>query len=102
MSPWIVLPSLLLVAILFVLIPVAAAVYSRFRHPWRVPCPDAGVDAEIGIDAVAAARAEVVGGRNLTVVRCSLWPERQGCEQRCVNVPLTDWKSSAAPTATPV
>lgn len=101
MNPWIVVPSLLLVAIVFVLLPVGAAVFSRFRHPWRVPCPIAHAEAQIGIDPVAAARAELMGRPHLSVVSCSLWPARQGCAQRCVDVPLVQWKSASARPAAP-
>lgn len=100
MNPWIVLPSLLLVAAVFVLLPVAAAVFSRFRHPSRVPCPVERAEAEIGIDALAAARAELTGRGDLTVVRCSFWPGRQGCEQRCLDVPLAQWRGSSARSTT--
>jgi hypothetical protein len=95
-NPWIVVPSLVLVAVVFVLLPVAAAAYSRFRQPWRVPCPVDHAEAEIGVDAVAAARAELVGRRQLSVVRCSFWPERQGCAQGCVDAPLAEWKAAAS------
>lgn len=100
MNPWIVLPSLVVVAIVFVVVPVGAAVYSRFRHSWRVPCPLERAEAQIGIDPVAAARAELIGGGEITVARCSLWPKRQGCEQRCLDVPLEQWRRSPAAPAT--
>jgi hypothetical protein len=102
MNPWIVLPSLAVVALVFVLIPVALAVYSRFRAPSRVPCPVEHAEARIQVDPGAAARAELLGRPHLTVVGCSFWPTRAGCAQRCVDVPLARWQpangSQKAPT----
>jgi hypothetical protein len=102
-NPWIVLPWLAVVAVVFVLLPVAAAVYSRFRQPWRVPCPLQHADASIQVDAAAAARSEILGRPTLSVVGCSFWPERGGCAQGCVHVPLAQWRpaSSNHTTLTP-
>ena len=90
MNPWTVLPWLAFVAIVFVLLPVSAAVYTLFRETWQVPCPLEHADAEISVDALGAARAEIVG-RAPTVASCSLWPRRHGCEQRCLQTPLAGW-----------
>ncbi|MBI3635694.1 MAG: hypothetical protein HY216_05665, partial [Candidatus Rokubacteria bacterium] len=92
MQPWSVLAGLVLVAALFVLVPVATATFSRFRGAWRVRCPEEDAEARITLDAGAAARGEILGRADATtVVRCSSWPERQGCRQTCLTLPLAEW-----------
>jgi hypothetical protein len=56
---------------------------------WRVArdivCPADDRPASIGVDAVRAALPAAVGRPpRLTVQACSRWPERAGCEQKCL------------------
>lgn len=93
MQPWTVLAGIVLVAAVFVLVPVATATFSRFRGAWRVRCPEEDAEARITLDAGAAARGEIFGRADVrTVVRCSSWPERQGCQQTCLTLPLAEWR----------
>jgi nucleotide-binding universal stress UspA family protein len=92
MNAWPVLGAIVLVGIVFVLIPVAAEAYARFRRPWRLPCPEEGVEAQIRVSPAQAARAEILGRRDLEITRCSLWPERQRCAQACLGLPAAQWR----------
>lgn len=92
MNPWLVLGAIAGVGTLFVVLPVAAAAFSRFRCRWRVECPEDGLEAQIRVDPVAAARGEVLGRADLAVIRCSSWPERQGCAQPCLGLPVARWR----------
>lgn len=83
-APWNTLLAMGAAALLYVLAPIVLNVFSRFRREHAVRCPEADAEAEVRIDPVHAARTAVPGPPVLTVVRCSLWPERQGCAQRCV------------------
>jgi hypothetical protein len=85
MSAWIVLLSIGVVAILFVLLPVVAATFTRFRRPVRLRCPQAGLGASVQVDAAGAALGEALGTRALRVQACSRWPRVPGCRQQCLD-----------------
>jgi hypothetical protein len=68
----------------YVIAPIVADVFSRFRRPRLVRCPETGLTAEVAIDARHAAFTAVPGPPDLRVTGCSLWPEREDCAQRCV------------------
>ncbi|HSE93022.1 MAG TPA: universal stress protein [Methylomirabilota bacterium] len=92
MNPGLVLGAIVLVAVLFVLLPVGGAAYSRFRRRWRLRCPAEGVEADVRIDPGEAARAEIFGRSGPTVAHCSLWPERRGCAAECLHSPAHEWR----------
>jgi hypothetical protein len=83
MNPWIIL-AIGLVAVLFVVLPVAGATLARYRRPQPLRCPLAGTDATVKVDAVGAALWELLGVRRLRVEACSRWPGVWGCRQQCV------------------
>jgi hypothetical protein len=62
---------------------VAARIYLRERSPRIVHCPATGQAVSIHL---AAGRAAVGLHRRgvLDVTRCTLWPERGNCAQRCL------------------
>lgn len=84
MDPWIVLPSLIAIAIVFVVVPVALGTYTAYRRPKDVRCPADGSAATIQVEAGRAALAEVAGVHAHSIATCSLWPERAGCNEACV------------------
>ena len=84
-TPWVVLAAIVGVAVGYVLLPVAGDVFLRFRSKRRVTCPEAGADAEVGVDATRAALTAAFRHPVLKIKACSLWPERKGCEQGCVD-----------------
>lgn len=94
MDPWLVLGGIAVTAVAFVLFPTALATAGRFRGAWRVPCPDADVEARVRIDVATAVRTELLGHTQVVVERCSLWPERHGCGQGCVAQPVALWRRS--------
>jgi hypothetical protein len=79
-----VLPSLLLVAVLFVILPVGTAVFSQFRYRKRVTCPLGQRDAAVAVHAGRAAVGAVLGREMLRVRMCSLWDDHYGCAQACL------------------
>ena len=83
-APWIVIAAIVAVAVCYVLLPVVADTFRRFRGKKSVTCPETGRQAEMGIDAGRAAWTTAFGRALLRVKNCSLWPERKGCEQDCV------------------
>ena len=82
--PWIVLVAVLAVAFLYVLMPLVADTFRRFRRPRMLSCPETGGPAEVGIDASRAALSSAFGEPQLQVKSCSLWPERDRCKQHCL------------------
>ena len=47
MDPWIVMPSLIAIAIVFVVLPIALGTYTAYRGPKTVRCPVDGQPAAI-------------------------------------------------------
>lgn len=83
-APWITLAAIAVLAVVYVLAPIVAHVFFRFRRPRTVRCPETGVTAEVQLDARQAAFTAVPGPPRTHVVSCTLWPHRQGCAERCV------------------
>jgi universal stress protein A len=85
----IVLPALVAIALVFVVVPVGAAVYGRWRRPFRLTCPRTGSDAQIQVASAAAAVAAVFGRDSVDLRRCSLWSSVSGCRAECLAHPST-------------
>jgi hypothetical protein len=84
-DPWILIFVIVGTALLYVLAPIVAHVFTRYRKARIVRCPETGVTAEIQIDARHAAATAVPGPPELRVAGCSSWPERKGCDQACLS-----------------
>lgn len=87
MNPWLILLGLVLVALVYVAVPVGAAALAHYRRPWRLKCPRAGTEAQIKVNALRAAVTEVLGRGGRSIERCSLWPSKQGCREECLELP---------------
>ena len=85
--PWAVLGGLAVIAFAFVLVPVAASAYLRFRAPRLVRCPETLLAATVAIDARHAAWTAALSRPFVRVRGCTLWPWRAGCDQRCCDLP---------------
>jgi len=84
---WIVITSIVAVALLYVLLPLVAETFRRFRGTKSLKCPIAGEEVNIDLDARRAALTSALGRVLLRVKNCSLWPERKDCAQDCVHLP---------------
>lgn len=83
-EPLVLIAAIVALAIFYVFVPLAAHTYRRYRK-WRgVRCPESKGFAEIHIDARRAAVSSVFGKAQLRIKRCSLWPARRGCAERCL------------------
>jgi hypothetical protein len=82
--PWIVLVAVLAVALLYVLMPLVADTFRRFRSPRVLTCPETGGKAEVAVDASRAALTSAFGQPLLRARSCSLWPEKEYCKQECL------------------
>ena len=79
-----VLLGVIILAVVFVMLPVGFAVYATWRRPRQLRCPVTERDTAVGVDAQAAGVAAAFGGGSLSVRDCSLWPENSGCGQECL------------------
>ncbi len=86
-APWILLAAIAALAVVYVLLPVIGAVFARFRAPRALACPEAGTRAEVAADAGWAAFTAAFTRPVLRIKRCSLWPGRSGCAQKCLRTP---------------
>ena len=68
----------------FVIRPVVADSYRRYRGRKTVICPDTAEIAELELNAGTASAISALGKRWVRVKWCSLWPRRKGCRQECV------------------
>jgi hypothetical protein len=86
MSFWLVLASITVVAVVYVMAPVGLSVFSHYRHPRRVRCPQSGENATVTIDARRAGLAAAAGGHWLDLRSCSLLKNRFGCGEWCTRL----------------
>jgi hypothetical protein len=98
--PWLILAGILAIALTYVLIPVAADAYARYRGVRTLRCPLAGVGVEVALDAGHAARTAAFGRPALRINRCTLWPRRTWCAQACLRSGMVPGaEAGGAPTA---
>ena len=101
MNPWVVLPVLLLIALVFVLMPVGARAFAAWRRPVRLTCPQAGRTAQLMVPPLRAAVAAVFGRQTSGVARCSLWHDVRACHEECLALPESERQPVPAGTPPP-
>jgi hypothetical protein len=94
--PLLVILAVLAVGVLLVVVPVVLTTLSENREPRAVACPVTRGPATITVDAGRAARTAAFGRMRLSIDRCSLWPEREGCAQGCLRSAAEEPASSAS------
>ena len=98
MDPWLVLGSIVALAIVYVMVPVGLAVFSHYRHPKRLRCPQSGEGATVVMDPRRAGLAAAAGGRWLKLRRCSLLANRFGCGEWCTRLDDGAFRDVGGPT----
>jgi len=83
----ILIVAIVAVGALFVLLPLGAHTFARYRAARVLPCPETGRSAQVGVDAARAAFTAAFGPPRLRARECSLWPARRGCAQGCLRLP---------------
>ena len=68
----------------FLVLWIAARAYFNNRGERLVRCPETNEYAAVDVDAARAAVGAVVGRPTFRLAHCTRWPERQGCEQACL------------------
>jgi hypothetical protein len=89
-TPWITVGAIAGLGLIYVLVPVAAHTFQRYRGKRVLSCPEEMIPAEIGIDARHAAFSSMAGKTALRVRDCSLWPKRRGCREKCLSESLSE------------
>jgi hypothetical protein len=82
-TPLLVILAVAVVGATYVVLPVVAETYRRFRDTRRPVCPETGMPAEVMLNARHAAVTAAFGKPDLQVSGCSRWPEHHGCDQGC-------------------
>lgn len=96
MNAWLIVAAIALLALLFVVIPVAVTAHLAFRRQKLVRCPVIGLGASVLI--ARAGLAEALGVRSLRRVgECTYWPRRRGCAQACRNLPDEEFREFRQP-----
>ena len=80
---WMILVAMLGLAAICVVIPIMADTFLRYRSRRVVHCPVENTNARVLVDAPIAALTSLLGAPKLRIDRCSLWPDRADCAQRC-------------------
>jgi len=78
------IPLFFAIALLAPAVWALARVYRRSRGPREITCPEANHFATIELDARHAVAMHTRAETDRRVKSCTLWPERQGCQQSCV------------------
>ncbi len=86
-NPGIVIVAILTLAALYVLLPRVTHILTRYRQAWNLPCPEAGKQADVAVDASRAAYTSAFGRPLLRAKGCSLWPARMNCAEGCLRAP---------------
>ena len=96
-APGIAVAAIIALAAVYVLVPVAADTFRRFRTRKSLICPETGQQVEVGIDARRAALTSAFGRALLRVKNCSLWPQRKECGRDCVRLPEVEGQGEKRP-----
>lgn len=100
MNPWIVIPGIVVLAVVYVALPVGLAMSAHYRRWKVVECPMAYRPTAVLVGRAGV--AEAFGIRSLRgILGCSLWPARYGCRRGCLALPdgaLRDASTAATPS----
>jgi hypothetical protein len=83
-GPLLLILVIIATGLLFVVAPVVADAYARYRSGKTLKCPETHGNAEVTLNTRRAALAGAFGKSVLRVKSCSLWPGKKGCAEKCV------------------
>lgn len=88
-QPWMLVAAIVALGLAYVVFPIFLLTYSRFRAARRllspIFCPVTREQACVSLGPSHAGLTDAFAGRpRLRVERCSLWPARRGCGQKCI------------------
>ena len=76
--------GIVVLGLLYVIAPVVADTYRRYRGRNTIICPDTGQIAEVEIKAGYAGLMSALGKHWVRVKWCSLWPRKKDYAQECM------------------
>jgi hypothetical protein len=76
--------GVLLAVSLIPLLVVAVRNAFREKGPRVITCPENGCHAVVAVDAWKSGLSSAFGEENRRLVACSRWPEKEGCDQACL------------------
>ena len=76
--------TLLTVASIYYVTPLAVTTFRRYRGKRVVTCPETRNPCTVEVDARRAAITTVISNPELRMKSCSRWPERENCGQECM------------------
>lgn len=74
----------LVVALLYVVLPIAATRFFAIKGRRVITCPETRTLEGVEVDAWRAALSAALGGSALRLANCSRWPQRADCGQECL------------------
>jgi len=84
-GPLLLILVIVATGLVFVVAPVVIDIYARYRNGKALNCPETHGTAEVTLNTHGAALAAAFGKPVLRVKSCSLWPQKSGCAEKCVN-----------------
>ena len=84
MNPWIVLPAIIALGVVYVMLPMGLEAFFRYRTRKPLRCPVTAEEAWVLINARRAGLSAAFGHPSLRVRSCSLWPARYNCRRDCL------------------
>jgi hypothetical protein len=81
---FLLIAGVVVLGLLYVIAPIVADTYRRYRDRRTIICPDTGQIAEVEIKAGYASFMSALGKHWVRVKWCSLWPRKKGCAEECV------------------
>jgi len=83
-NPLLLIAGILTIGAVFVVAPILIDVYRQYRYRKVITCPESHGLAEVSLNTGLAALGAAVGRPVIRVESCSLWPKREGCDEKCV------------------
>lgn len=77
--------AILIIAAVYVMLPVMVSEYGQYLTPYDVLCPQTREPAVVTINARYAALTSAIGSKSLKLTGCSRWPEHTGCDRGCLS-----------------
>lgn len=87
---WLLISAVIALEIYFVIAPIMAGTYRRYRGLKTLVCPETGQIVEVKLKAGRASLMSLFDAEVARVKWCSLWPRKKGCSEECVK---TYWQT---------
>ncbi len=83
-NPLMLIAGIVAFGLVAVVAPIVIDAYRQYRDRKVITCPQTHGRAEVTLNSGLAALGAAVGRPVMRVKNCSLWPQREGCDENCV------------------